>query len=102
MPTGIANKEKQKTRQLYAEGKVGREELLKSEMGSYHSVGTCTFYGTANSNQMMMEMMGLQLPGSSFVPPNTPLRSALTRAAVHRLTAIGRAATLSPDGRDGE
>ncbi|WP_206237945.1 phosphogluconate dehydratase [Novosphingobium terrae] len=90
MPTGIANKEKQKTRQLYAEGKVGREELLKSEMGSYHSVGTCTFYGTANSNQMMMEMMGLQLPGSSFVPPNTPLRSALTRAAVHRLAAIGK------------
>jgi phosphogluconate dehydratase len=90
MPTGIANKEKQKTRQLYAEGKVGRDELLKSEMGSYHSVGTCTFYGTANSNQMMMEMMGLQLPGSSFVPPNTPLRSALTRAAVHRLTSIAR------------
>ncbi|MDE1915668.1 MAG: phosphogluconate dehydratase [Sphingomonadales bacterium] len=90
MPSGIANKDKQKTRQLYAEGKVGRDELLKSEMGSYHSVGTCTFYGTANSNQMMMEMMGLQLPGSSFVPPNTPLRSALTRAAVHRLTAIAK------------
>ncbi|MBN9143031.1 MULTISPECIES: phosphogluconate dehydratase [unclassified Novosphingobium] len=90
MPSGIANKEKQKTRQLYAEGKVGREELLKSEMGSYHSPGTCTFYGTANSNQMMMEMMGLQLPGSSFVPPNTPLRSQLTRAAVHRLTQISR------------
>ncbi|NBC37817.1 phosphogluconate dehydratase [Novosphingobium sp. FSY-8] len=90
MPSGIANKDKQKTRQLYAEGKVGREELLKSEMGSYHSPGTCTFFGTANSNQMMMEMMGLQLPGSSFVPPNTPLRSALTRAAVHRLVAITR------------
>ncbi|WJS99407.1 phosphogluconate dehydratase [Novosphingobium humi] len=90
MPSGIANKDKQKTRQLYAEGKVGREELLKSEMGSYHSPGTCTFYGTANSNQMMMEMMGLQLPGSSFVPPNTPLRSQLTRAAVHRLTQISR------------
>ena len=88
MPSGIANKEKQKTRQLFAEGKVGRDELLKSEMGSYHSPGTCTFYGTANSNQMMMEMMGLQLPGSSFVPPNTPLRSALTRAAVHRLAAM--------------
>ena len=93
MPSGIANKDKQKTRQLYAEGKVGREELLKSEMGSYHSPGTCTFYGTANSNQMMMEMMGLQLPGSSFVPPNTPLRSALTRAAVHRLTQISRKGT---------
>jgi phosphogluconate dehydratase len=90
MPSGIANKEKQKTRQLYAEGKVGRDDLLKSEMGSYHSAGTCTFYGTANSNQMMMEMMGLQLPGSSFVPPNTPLRSALTRAAVHRLTTIAK------------
>ena len=90
MPSGIANKDKQKTRQLYAEGKVGREELLKSEMASYHAPGTCTFYGTANSNQMMMEMMGLQLPGSSFVPPNTPLRSALTRAAVHRLTQISR------------
>jgi phosphogluconate dehydratase len=90
MPSGIANKEKQKTRQLYAQGLVGREELLKSEMGSYHSPGTCTFYGTANSNQMMMEMMGLQLPGSSFVPPNTPLRSALTREAVHRLARISR------------
>jgi phosphogluconate dehydratase len=90
MPSGIANKEKQKTRQLYAQGLVGRDELLKSEMGSYHSPGTCTFYGTANSNQMMMEMMGLQLPGSSFVPPNTPLRSALTREAVHRLARISR------------
>ncbi|MCW1401770.1 phosphogluconate dehydratase [Novosphingobium sp. MW5] len=88
MPTGIGNKEKQKVRQLYAEGKASREELLKSEMGSYHSPGTCTFYGTANSNQMMMELMGLHIPGSAFVPPNTPLRSALTRAAVHRLAAI--------------
>ncbi len=93
MPTGIANKEKQKVRQMYAQGQVGREELLASEMGSYHSPGTCTFYGTANSNQMMMEMMGLQLPGSSFVPPNTPLRSALTRAAVHRLSVISRKGT---------
>ncbi len=88
MPSGIANKEKQKTRQLYAEGKVGREELLRSEMGSYHSPGTCTFYGTANSNQMMMELMGLHVPGSAFVTPGTPLRSALTREAVHRLAAI--------------
>jgi len=91
MPSGIANKEKQKTRQLYAQGKVGREELLKSEMASYHSPGTCTFYGTANSNQMMMEMMGLHIPGAAFVPPNTPLRGALTRAAVHRVAAIGKA-----------
>ena len=90
MPSGISNKEKQKTRQLYAEGKVGRAELLASESGSYHSPGTCTFYGTANSNQMMMEMMGLHMPGAAFVPPNTPLRQALTRAAVHRLAAIGR------------
>jgi phosphogluconate dehydratase len=90
MPSGISNKEKQKTRQLYAEGKVGRPELLESESASYHSPGTCTFYGTANSNQMMMEMMGLHMPGAAFVPPNTPLRQALTRAAVHRLAAIGR------------
>jgi phosphogluconate dehydratase len=90
MPSGISNKEKQKVRQLYAEGKVGREELLASESASYHSAGTCTFYGTANSNQMMMEMMGLHMPGAAFVPPNTPLRQALTRAAVHRLSQIGR------------
>jgi len=90
MPSGIANKEKQKVRQQYAQGQVGREELLKSEMGSYHSPGTCTFYGTANSNQMMMEMMGLHMPGAAFVPPNTPLRSALTRAAVHRLPQISK------------
>jgi len=90
MPSGVANKDKQKVRQLYAEGKADRAELLKSEMGSYHSPGTCTFYGTANSNQMMMELMGLHIPGAAFVPPNTPLRSALTRAAVHRLVEIGR------------
>ncbi|KQM18967.1 phosphogluconate dehydratase [Novosphingobium sp. Leaf2] len=90
MPSGISNKEKQKVRQLYAEGKVGREELLASESASYHSAGTCTFYGTANSNQMMMEMMGLHVPGASFIPPNTPLRQALTRAATHRLAQITR------------
>jgi phosphogluconate dehydratase len=90
MPSGIGNKEKQKVRQLYAEGEVGRAELLASESASYHSPGTCTFYGTANSNQMMMEMMGLHVPGAAFVPPGTPLRSALTRAAVHRLAAMGR------------
>ena len=88
MPTGIANKEKQKVRQLYAEGKVGRAELLESESASYHSPGTCTFYGTANSNQMMMEMMGLHVPGAAFIQPGTPLRQALTRAAVHRLAAV--------------
>ncbi|MFA7602006.1 MAG: phosphogluconate dehydratase [Novosphingobium sp.] len=90
MPSGLGNKEKQKVRQLYAEGKAGRAELLASESASYHAPGTCTFYGTANSNQMMMELMGLHVPGAAFVPPNTPLRQALTRAAVHRLAAIGR------------
>ena len=88
MPTGISNKEKQRVRQLYAEGKATRAELLESESGSYHSPGVCTFYGTANSNQMMLELMGLQLPGSAFINPGTPLRQALTRAAVHRLAAI--------------
>ncbi|WP_225007340.1 phosphogluconate dehydratase [Novosphingobium percolationis] len=89
MPSGLANKEKVRIRQLYAEGKVGRDELLESESASYHSAGTCTFYGTANSNQMMMEMMGLHMPGSSFVLPGTKLRQELTRAAVHRATEIG-------------
>jgi phosphogluconate dehydratase len=89
MPTGISNKEKQRVRQLYAEGKVGQAELLESESASYHSPGTCTFYGTANSNQMMMEVMGLHMPGAAFVNPGTKLRSELTRAAVHRVAAIG-------------
>ncbi len=88
MPSGLANAEKVRVRQLYAEGKVGRAELLEAESQSYHSPGTCTFYGTANSNQMLMEMMGLQLPGSSFVNPGTPLRDALTRAAVKQLNEI--------------
>ena len=90
MPSGLANREKQKVRQLYAEGKATRADLLASESASYHSPGTCTFYGTANSNQIMLELMGLHMPAASFVPPNTPLRSALTRAAVHRLAQIGR------------
>ena len=90
MPSGLANREKQKVRQLYAEGKATRADLLESESASYHSPGTCTFYGTANSNQIMLELMGLHMPAASFVPPNTPLRSALTRAAVHRLAVIGR------------
>ncbi len=88
MPSGIPNKEKQRVRQLYAEGKVGRAELLESESKSYHSPGTCTFYGTANSNQMMMELMGLHMPGAAFVQPGTPLRQELDRAAIHRLAAI--------------
>ncbi len=89
MPSGLANKEKVRIRQLYAEGKVGREELLESESASYHGAGTCTFYGTANSNQMMMEMMGLHMPAASFVNPGTKLRTELTRAAVHRLASLG-------------
>ena len=92
MPSGLPNKEKARVRQLFAEGKVGREALLESEAGSYHAAGTCTFYGTANSNQMLMEVMGLHLPGAAFVPPNTPLRDALTAAATRRaaqITALG-------------
>ncbi|THF58966.1 phosphogluconate dehydratase [Ollibium composti] len=88
MPSGIPNDEKAKVRQLYAEGKVGRAELLEAESKSYHGPGTCTFYGTANSNQMLMEIMGLHTPGASFVNPNTPLRDALTREAARRALAI--------------
>jgi len=90
MPSGLPNKEKQRVRQLYAEGKVGRDELLEAESASYHAPGTCTFYGTANSNQMMMELMGLHIPNAAFINPQTPLRQALTRAAVHRLAKLGR------------
>ena len=82
MPSGISNEEKSSIRQLFAEGKIGRAELLKGESDSYHSPGTCTFYGTANSNQMLMEIMGLQLPGSSFVNPGTELRDLLTEESV--------------------
>ncbi len=88
MLTGLSNTDKVKVRQLYAEGKVGRKELLEAESKSYHSAGTCTFYGTANSNQMLMEIMGLHLPGSSFVNPGTPLREQLTRASVNQLAQI--------------
>ena len=90
MPSGIPNKQKQAVRQLYAEGKADRAQLLESEIASYHSPGTCTFYGTANSNQMMMEMMGLHVPGAAFVPPGVSLRQQVTRAAVHRLAAMER------------
>ncbi len=88
MPSGLPNDEKAKVRQRFAAGEVGRDELLRAEMGSYHGPGTCTFYGTANSNQMLMEFMGLHLPGASFVNPGTPLREALTRAAAQRAVAI--------------
>ncbi len=91
MPSGLANKEKQRVRQLYAEGRVGKDELLAAEAASYHDAGTCTFYGTANSNQMMMELMGLHIPGAAFVNPGTPLRQQLTRAAIHRLAELATA-----------
>ena len=90
MPSGLPNDEKSKVRQQFATGEVGRDALMAAEMASYHSPGTCTFYGTANSNQMLMEFMGLHLPGSSFVNPNTPLRDALTVAGVERAASITR------------
>lgn len=90
MPSGLPNDEKSKVRQQFAAGEIGRDALMAAEMASYHSPGTCTFYGTANSNQMLMEFMGLHLPGSSFVNPNTPLRDALTVAGVQRAAAITR------------
>ncbi len=96
MISGLPNTDKSRVRQLYAEGKAGREELLEVEAASYHGPGTCTFYGTANTNQLLMEVMGLHLPGASFVNPGTPLREALTVAAGHRvtgLTALGDAYT---------
>ncbi|MBO9623294.1 MAG: phosphogluconate dehydratase [Sphingomonas sp.] len=89
MRSGLANKDKAAVREAYAEGKVGRDELLEAEIAAYHSKGTCTFYGTANSNQMMMEAMGLHMPGAAFANPGTKLRQELTRAAVHRLADIG-------------
>ena len=88
MTTGMSNDDKVAVRKKYAEGKIGREELLAAEMASYHGAGTCTFYGTANTNQMLMEFMGLHLPGASFVNPNTPLRDALTIAGAKRSLAI--------------
>jgi phosphogluconate dehydratase len=88
MTSGMSNTQKAKVRQLYTQGKIGREELLEAESQSYHDAGTCTFYGTANSNQMLMEVMGLHLPGTAFIAPNTPLRDALTVAAAKRAVAI--------------
>ncbi|MCD9121707.1 phosphogluconate dehydratase [Cupriavidus sp. UGS-1] len=97
MPTGIPNEEKARIRQLYAQGKIGREELLEAESRSYHSPGTCTFYGTANSNQMLMEIMGLHLPGTAFINPYTPLREALTReAARHVLRLVHQGERYTP------
>jgi phosphogluconate dehydratase len=90
MPSGLSNKEKAEVRERYAEGKASRDELLASEMAAYHSPGTCTFYGTANTNQMLMEIMGLHLPGASFVNPGTPLRDALTREAAQQVVRLTR------------
>ena len=98
MPSGISNEQKSKVRQAYAEGKANRAELLEAEAGSYHAPGTCTFYGTANSNQMLMEIMGLHLPGASFVAPDTPLRDALTAEAVLRCAALGKSGENLPIG----
>ena len=89
MRTGLANKDKAAVRERYAVGEASREELLDAEIAAYHGKGTCTFFGTANSNQMMMEMMGLHIPGSAFANPGTKLRQELTRAAVHRVAKIG-------------
>jgi phosphogluconate dehydratase len=88
MTSGLPNDEKAKVRQRFATGDATREELMAAEMASYHGPGTCTFYGTANTNQMLMEFMGLHLPGAAFVNPGTPLRDALTGAAVARAAAI--------------
>ncbi|MBX2884086.1 MAG: dihydroxy-acid dehydratase, partial [Granulosicoccus sp.] len=90
MTTGLPNKEKALTRQRYAEGKATREELLQSESASYHGPGTCTFYGTANSNQMLMEIMGLHLPGSAFINPGTDLRKALTVQGMRSVLSLTR------------
>ena len=100
MPSGLPNKEKVRIRQLFAEGKIDRDELLKAEMESYHSPGTCTFYGTANSNQMLMEVMGLHLPGSAFINPGTPLREAMTKETVKQaasITSLGNSYTPIAD-----
>jgi phosphogluconate dehydratase len=91
MASGLANKAKAAVREAYAEGRASREDLLDAEIAAYHGKGTCTFYGTANTNQMMVEAMGLHIPGAAFANPGTKLRQALTRAAIHRLAAIGRA-----------
>ena len=103
MVSGLPNDEKARVRQEFAKGNIGRDELMKAEMASYHGPGTCTFYGTANSNQMLMEFMGLHLPGASFVNPGTDLREALTRAATARaleITALGNNYTPVSDVLD--
>ncbi len=99
MSSGLSNEEKSRIRQLFTQGKVGRDALLAAESKAYHGPGTCTFYGTANSNQMLMEVMGLHLPGAAFVHPNTPLRTALTAAAARRVTEITHGRYYTPLGK---
>ncbi|WP_425050029.1 phosphogluconate dehydratase [Psychromarinibacter sp. S121] len=103
MTSGLTNDEKARVRQQFAAGEIGRDKLMEAEMASYHGPGTCTFYGTANTNQMLMEFMGLHLPGASFVNPNTPLRDALTTAGAQRalaITALGNEFTPVSDVLD--
>jgi phosphogluconate dehydratase len=99
MSTGLANNTKAKVREQFAAGLVGREQLLEAESAAYHGPGTCTFYGTANSNQMLLEAMGLHVPGAAFVHPHAGLREALTREAVRSLLAITAGARFTPIGR---
>ncbi len=99
MGTGITNSEKSKVREKFAQGEVDRNELLKAESAAYHSAGTCTFYGTANSNQMLLEAMGLHMPGAAFVPPHDPQREVYTRQAVQEVLAITQGKRFTPIGR---
>jgi phosphogluconate dehydratase len=99
MPSGISNAEKSRIRQFHAEGKISERELLDSEMKAYHAPGTCTFYGTANSNQVLIEVMGLHMPGTAFAPPGSELRRLLLDSAVARLTGVTRAGDYTPIGR---
>jgi phosphogluconate dehydratase len=99
MASGLSNTAKSKVREQFAQGQVGRDELLAAESAAYHGAGTCTFYGTANSNQMLLEAMGLHVPGAAFVHPHAPLREALTREAVRRALSITRGGRFTPIGR---
>ena len=99
MSTGLSNNEKAKVRELYAQGLVGRDKLLEAESAAYHGPGTCTFYGTANSNQMLLEAMGLHVPGAAFIHPHAELRDALTREAVRTVLSITKTRRSTPIGR---